>query len=133
MKEKVSWEDMESYIDSLIERLERDVVLERCPGIFTIPRGGFFLATLLSYRTGLPLLTNPTSNCIIIDDICDTGITLKKYSDERKKKNYYITTMFVHEDQLHETAEYNCSIDYFYKIKTDKWIEYPWEKGEKDV
>ena len=50
MKRYVKWWEVKQYIDNLVERLKTDVYfhLEECPGIFTFPRGGFILATLLS-------------------------------------------------------------------------------------
>ena len=129
MKRYVKWWEVKQYIDNLVERLKTDehFHLEECPGIFTFPRGGFILATLLSYKLDLPILSNPAKNCIIIDDIIDTGITMKKYSDLRKDKNYFITAMFMKDNQLAEEAEFQCFADYFEFIKKDEWIVYPWE------
>lgn len=129
MKRYVKWFEVKQYIDNLVERLKTDEYfhLEECPGIFTFPRGGFILATLLSYKLDLPILSNPAKNCIIIDDIIDTGITMKKYSDLANDKNYFITAMFMKDNQLEEEAEYQCFADYFEFVKKDEWIVYPWE------
>ena len=129
MKRYVKWWEVKEYIDNLVERLKTHVYfhLEECPGIFTFPRGGFILATLLSYKLDLPILSNPAKNCIIIDDIIDTGITMKKYSDLMNDKNYFITAMFIKDNQLEEEAEYQCFADYFEFVKKDEWIVYPWE------
>lgn len=129
MKRYVKWWEVKQYIDNLVERLKTDEYfhLEECPGIFTFPRGGFILATLLSYKLDLPILSNPAKNCIIIDDIIDTGITMKKYSDLVNDKNYFITAMFMKDNQLKEEAEYQCFADYFEFVKKDEWIVYPWE------
>ena len=129
MKRYVKWWEVKEYIDNLVERLKTDEYfhLEECPGIFTFPRGGFILATLLSYKLDLPILSNPAKNCIIIDDIIDTGITMKKYSDLVNDKNYFITAMFIKDNQLEEEAEYQCFANYFEYIKKDEWIVYPWE------
>ena len=124
-KDIVTWKQVEDYIDNVAERI-KDLNMA---GIFTFPRGGLVLATLLSYKTDLPILLAPCDNCVIIDDICDTGITLKKYSDLREKKNYFITTMYIKDDQLEDNAkEYQCDIDYFSHIKNDNWVVYPWER-----
>ncbi len=124
MKEYVTWEDVEKYIDNVAERLQGVEV----SGIFTFPRGGLVLATLLSYKLHVPILTNPYKNCIIIDDICDTGITMKKYSDLKNEKNYFITTMYIQDSQLKEKADFNCTVDYFENVKYDNWIVFPWER-----
>lgn len=124
MKEYVTWTDIEDYIDGIV----KEVKDKDYKGIFTFPRGGLILATLLSYRLDLPILTSPCDNCIIIDDICDTGITLKKYSDMKDKKNYFITTMYIQEDQLKHEALYQCTVDYYKNVKQDIWVVYPWEE-----
>lgn len=128
-KKYVKWWEVKEYLNNLVERLEstENFHLEDCPGIFTFPRGGLILATLLSYLIHKPILTNPVPGCIIIDDIVDTGITMRKYSDLRQDKNYFITSMFVQAKQLYEVADYNCDVDYFEYEKKDEWIVYPWE------
>lgn len=128
-KKYVKLEEVKEYLYNLVDRLKEDEYfhLDECPGIFTFPRGGLVLATLLSYLIDKPILTNPVDGCIIIDDIVDTGITMKKYSDLKNDKNYFITSMFVQLNQLQEVAEYNCKVDYFEYVKDSEWIVYPWE------
>lgn len=129
MKRYVQWREVKEYLYNLVDRLKKDEYfhLDECPGIFTFPRGGLMLATLLSYEIDKPILMNPQPGCIIIDDIIDTGITMKKYSDLVNDKNYFITTMFMKDNQLEEEAEYQCFADYFEFVKKDEWIVYPWE------
>lgn len=128
-KKYVQWWEVKEYLYNLIDRLKEDKYfhLDECPGIFTFPRGGLILATLLSYQINKPILMNPEPGCIIIDDIIDTGITMKKYSDLINEKNYFITAMFMKDNQLAEEAEFQCFCDYFEYVKKDEWIVYPWE------
>lgn len=128
-KKYVQWWEVKEYLYNLIDRLKEDKYfhLDECPGIFTFPRGGLILATLLSYQINKPILMNPEPGCIIIDDIIDTGITMKKYSDLMNEKNYFITAMFMKDNQLAEEAEFQCFCDYFEYVKKDEWIVYPWE------
>lgn len=129
MKKYVQWWEVKEYLYNLVDRLKKDEYfhLDECPGIFTFPRGGLILATLLSYEIDKPILMNPVPGCIIIDDIIDTGITMKKYSDLMNEKNYFITAMYVKDNQLAEEAEFQCFCDYFEYVKKDEWIVYPWE------
>lgn len=128
-KKYVQWWEVKEYLYNLVDRLKEDKYfhLDECPGIFTFPRGGLILATLLSYQINKPILMNPEPGCIIIDDIIDTGITMKKYSDLMNEKNYFITAMFMKDNQLAEEAEFQCFCDYFEYVKKDEWIVYPWE------
>lgn len=126
-KQKVTWEQVEFYVRKLFVELYERKRISNCPGIYTFPRGGWVTAVMLSHLTGLPILSHPAPNCIIVDDILDSGITLKKYSDLKDKYNYFISTMFIDKKQLEEKAEYNCNIDYYEQIKDTKWIQFPWE------
>ena len=52
--------------------------------IYAIPRGGYMLALFLSHIFDKPIVTEPTENSLVVDDICDTGETLLKYTDYSK-------------------------------------------------
>ena len=110
--DKVSWFDVEEYVRSLENHLP-----EHISGVYGIPRGGNILATLISYYYDVPLLQAPAKNCIVVDDIADTGETLLHY----KVKGYFITTMFYHQQS-------KVVPNYWFKEKTDKWVVYPWEE-----
>ena len=125
MKEYVTWEQVGDYIKNVADIINGSE--ENYKGIFTFPRGGLVLGVMLSYKTGLPLVTAPCKDCIIIDDICDTGITMKKYSDLKHDKNYFLTSMYIKDDQLTKNGIYKCDINYAYKVKTNNWIVFPWE------
>lgn len=116
----VNWQDMEAYIEELISDIKRKKL--KPSGVYGVPRGGMVLATLLSYKLNLPLLLNAAENCVIIDDIADSGRTLLHFTENDTQFNkYYITTMFYHPRSLVKPD--------FYKFeKGDKWIVFPWEK-----
>lgn len=117
MKEKVNWEEIEKYIDN-VNDFYRD---KKISGVYGLARGGLIFAVMLSHKMNIPLLLAPTSNCIIIDDICDSGESLIHYTTNRYDENkYYITTMYYNKKS-------NIKVDYYMKEKEDKWIIYPWE------
>lgn len=107
----VTWEEVYKYISALEEHLPSTV-----SGVYGIPRGGNVLATMISYYYGFPLLQAPCKDCIVVDDISDTGETLLHY----KAKGYFITTMFYHKQS-------KVVPDFWLFEKTDEWIVYPWE------
>ena len=109
----VDWQDVEYFIRQLAKELPKNI-----SGVYGIPRGGLCLAVMLSHYTKIPLLLAPCPNCLIIDDIADTGLTLLHY----KECGYYIATMFYHEQS-------KVVPDFWYKVKNDEWIVYPWELG----
>ena len=57
MKKYVQWWEVKEYLYNLVDRLKKDQCfhLDECPGIFTFPRGGLMLATLLSYEIDKPI------------------------------------------------------------------------------
>jgi len=117
----ITWDDVEKFIDEVIDHYKGSTI----SGIYGIPRGGIVLASILSYRMDVAMLMAPHKDCIIIDDISDTGETLMHYArnscEGRVNKGYHIVTMFYKEDSAVKPE--------FYKfIKTDRWIVYPWEK-----
>ena len=119
MKINVSWKDIEDYIDLIYQKYkDKDI-----SGVYGIPKGGVILSVMIAHRLNIPMLFAPIENCIIVDDICDTGESLIHYqnnSSGNKKHNYHITTMFYKKNDL-------VTPELWYKEKTNNWIVYPWE------
>lgn len=118
-KEYVTWQQVQQFIDSVIEDYTKRGY--KPTGVYGIPRGGLCLATMLSYKANLPLLLAPSPDCIIIDDIADSGNTLSHFTENDTQFNdYYIATMYY--------AERSKVIPTFWKNKKEnKWIVFPWE------
>ena len=91
MKKYVQWWEVKEYLYNLVDRLKKDQYfhLDECPGIFTFPRGGLMLATLLSYEIDKPILMNPQPGCIIIDDIILSNIANKIDSNIRELEGVF--------------------------------------------
>lgn len=70
--EIISWEEITDWISELATLIKDKNYI----GVYGIPRGGIILATLLSYKTGLPMLQAPCQNCLVVDDDASTGLTL---------------------------------------------------------
>lgn len=47
-------------------------------GVYGFPRGGLCLAVALSHRLGLPLLGELEPDCLVVDDIYETGVTMSR-------------------------------------------------------
>ena len=85
-------------------------------GVYVFPRGGICLAVALSHSLRLPLLKKPKNNCLIVDDIYDTGYTLGR------TKHLKDTEVHVWISKKKPTW-WNA-----YKYTTEKeWIIFPWE------
>jgi uncharacterized protein len=121
MKDFISWDLIDDCVTEIAFHLKdtgKDFT-----GVFGIPRGGSLLAVMLSHKLDLPYIENIDSvnkDVIIIDDIADTGETLKKYkSHPVSEKSYYVT--------IHEHEQSIVKPEYSVINKGDKWIVYPWE------
>lgn len=123
IKRYINWNDVQQYIEYIADHFANLSI----PGVYGIPRGGLILAVLLSHRMNIPLLQAPVENCIIIDDICDSGETLLHYAVNTSgmaKPKYHITTMFAKENNLVNPEICYC------KKEENEWIVYPWEVNE---
>ena len=125
MKDFVSWELIDECVTDITFHL-KDTGKD-FKGVYGIPRGGVILAVLLSHKLDLPYVENPydyqLDDFIVIDDIADTGETLKFYEETFEKS--YIVTIHEHEQSIVK-PEYSV-ID-----KGDKWIVYPWETEDSE-
>lgn len=110
---KVTWEEVDNYVNALVDKL----LSRHISGVYGIPKGGLCIAVMLSYKLGIPLLLAPCEDCIVVDDIADTGITLKHYAS----KGYYISTMYYHRQS-------EVIPNFWIEEKTDEWISFPWER-----
>lgn len=124
MAEKVfvSYEQMERYVDALVMHLKEKKI--KASGVYGIPKGGLVFAVMIANRLDIPLLMAPAQNCIVVDDIADSGRTLLHFRENDTQFNkYFITTMFYHKRSM-------IVPDFFMFEKGDKWIEFCYEKKD---
>jgi len=117
-KRIVTYNEYASLLSRLIHKLFRDKRIKKIKTIYGIPRGGLPIAVHLSHIMKWSFATNPFDelyeNILIVDDIADTGLTLKKYG------NLYLTATLFYK------ARSSVKPD-FYVEETTKWIVFPWE------
>ncbi len=87
--------------------------------IYGVPRGGLFMALLLSYRLKLPIILQQSKisdRTLIVDDISDTGKTLTKVM----KKNSMIITLW---------SSTKTKVHPYHVCRTmiNDWVVFPWE------
>ena len=106
----VTWGDVEKYVDEVC--LELDKRGFKPTGVYGPPRGGLIFAVLLSHRLNIPLLMSPFGNCIIVDDIADSGRSLIHFkpNDTMFLDTFFITTMYYSERSM-------VKPDYYMKVK----------------
>lgn len=112
-KEYVTWSDVEDFITYLKSKLKDT----QFSGVYGPARGGVVFATIISNRWGLPYLGAPQVNCLVVDDIVDSGNTALTW----KEKGYTIASMYYNKNS-------KVQPDIYWKLKNDKWVVYPWEE-----
>lgn len=123
-----TFEELKDDCKSLANDLRGNAI----ENIYGISRGGLIPAILLSHLLKKPLildLKDCNQGTLIIDDISDSGKTLKKI--EKKLKFKPLTaTMWLDKDTKYLPT-------FWVKVKTKKeWVVFPWEllkaKTKKD-
>ena len=107
-----------SEFDKSVEIIARECKSSKFSGIYGVPRGGLCLAVALSHKLKVNLLSEPIRNSLIVDDIYETGITLKTF------KNIKGASFFVLFSKIKPTWWRTV-----HKAKKKEWIVFPWENN----
>ncbi len=107
-----SWKEF----DESVEHIANKCNLLDFSGIYGIPRGGLCLAVALSHKLKINLISEPIKNSLIVDDVYETGITLKSF------KHIEGAMFFVLFSKIRPTWWNSVHIS----EKSD-WIVFPWE------
>jgi len=127
-KSFISWDEFNENVEKLVSKIKNvDYVVG-------IPRGGLILAVTLSHKLDLKHMTvdhlekledlnflnYDRKKILIVDDISDSGQTLKYY----KKAGYTTATLDVRSTTITKPDYYVNWID------NADWIVYPWERKD---
>ena len=105
-----------SEFDKSVEYIANKCKFLEISGIYGIPRGGLCLAVALSHKLKVNLISQPIKNSLIVDDIYETGITLKTF------KNIEGAMFFVLFSKVNPTLWNSVHIS-----EKSEWIVFPWE------
>lgn len=122
----VTWNQVEEFVELVANYIEDNKI--NISGVYGIPRGGLVFAVMLSHRLHIPMLASATSDCLIVDDICDSGESLVHFVKNTSNPNEpkpLIATMFHKENKL------GIKPDLYKFVKTDQWIVFPFEYDEE--
>ena len=105
-----------SEFDKSVEEIANKCKFKEFSGIYGVPRGGLCLAVALSHKLKIKLISEPQKNSLIVDDVYETGLTLKTFKHIEgamffvlysKIKPIWWNTLFI--------------------SKKNQWIVFPWE------
>ena len=115
----LSWDDTIDLVDKLCEKLITEQ--PNIDSVFGLKRGGLIPAVMVSHKLDLPWSDVMLPNTLVIDDIADTGVTLKN-------------TVGVYTAVLHykpHTSCYKPNI-YAHEHNGNEFIYYPWERKDAE-
>jgi hypoxanthine phosphoribosyltransferase len=107
-----TWRDF----DKSVEHIANKCKLLEFSGIYGVPRGGLCLAVALSHKLKIKLISEPTKNSLIVDDVYETGITLNTF------KGIEGAMFFVIFSKIKPSWWNTVHIS-----EKSNWIVFPWE------
>jgi len=116
----LSWDDITASVDDLCMKIRFDQ--PNIDSVTGIARGGLIPAVLLSHKLGLPYTDVISPNTLVVDDICDSGVTLEKAPG-------------VYTAVLHYKPHTSCFQPSIWSEihKGDEWVIYPWEREDSET
>ena len=105
-----------SEFDKSVEYIANKCRFIEFSGIYGVPRGGLCLAVALSHKLKIELISEPTKNSLIVDDVYETGLTLSTFKDIEG------AMFFVLFSKIKPTWWNTVFIS-----KKNQWIVFPWE------
>lgn len=112
----LNWSDINHAVNRLVARHRPH--LPAYDGVYGIPRGGVAPALLVSARTSLPMLSQPTLNTLVVDDLVDSGSTLEGY----RNAGHTVDALY-RKPWSPATHAPNAT-------EVDSWLVFPWEELE---
>ena len=116
-KRYLTWDQVDGLVDELATQVKSEFT--NIDSIYGIPRGGLIPAVMLSHKLGIPYSDKITLTSLIVDDISDSGVTLKEWEG-------YTTAVLLHKPHT------SCAVPTIYGSvhSSDAWIIYPWERND---
>lgn len=114
----ISWDDINILVDELCSTISKSGA--EIKSITGIERGGLIPAVMISHKLNIPYVTKINKYTLVVDDICDTGETLKK-------------TVAGFTATLHYKKTAIFTPDFYSKEVGTEWIVYPWERSDSDT
>jgi len=110
---KLLWGDVQEDVRRLADRLPRHITQ-----VYGVPTGGSVVAVMLAERSMLHLYTEPPENtdaCIVVDDLEDSGATLKPFA----QAGFAVEALYRKKDVPSSLVPSAPQVE--------GWIHFPWE------
>ncbi len=120
-KEYYSWQEYDR--DARVIGVTLAGQSDNFDNIYGLPRGGLVLAVSLSHLLSKPLIFDfdeVTSRTLLVDDIIETGHTLKRLLSRFKKDKPFVAAIYYNQEKSAVTPD-------IFAHKQTKWVVFPWE------
>ena len=114
----LSWDDINVLVEDLCDTIASSGA--EITSITGIKRGGLIPAVMISHKLNIPYVDRINKDTLVVDDICDTGETLKK-------------SIAMYTATLHYKPTATFTPDFYAKEVGTEWIVYPWERKDSDA
>lgn len=114
----LSWDDINILVEDLCNTIASSGV--QVNSITGIERGGLIPAVMISHKLSIPYVSRINKDTLVVDDICDTGETLKN-------------TIGMYTATLHYKPTAIFTPDFYSKEVGTEWIVYPWERSDSET
>jgi uncharacterized protein len=128
----VSWDEIDELVNSLTQQIAQSGI--QIENIFGLQRGGLIPAVMVSHKLGIPMTKGTISpNTLIIDDICDSGVTFANFFETHQKE--YAFPFNLNFACLHYKPQTSKFKPTFYSSiwNSNDWIVYPWEREDSNA
>ena len=119
-KVHLTWEQVDTLVTIL-----KNKVLDKLPeigSVMGIARGGLIPAVMLSHKLGVPYTNLVDPNTLVVDDICDSGVTIKE------APGLYTATLHYKESAIVKPTIYASLL-----LNESQWLVYPWENEDSNT
>ena len=113
-----TWNEFDKSVDYIANQCK----FWKLSGIYGVPRGGLCLAVALSHKLNIQLIEKPLKYSLIVDDVLETGITLRSFKDI-EGANFFV---LVSKKKPIWWNTVNLS-------NKKEWIVFPWENKNNQL
>ena len=118
MTKYFTWNEFDKSVDYIANKFN----FRKLSGVYGIPRGGLCLAVALSHKLDIQLIEKPSKNSLIVDDVYETGLTLRKF---KHIEGAYFFVLVSKKNPIWWNAV-NLS-------NNNEWIVFPWENKNNEL
>jgi len=128
LKRALTWEWVEEQVDKVGMWLNCQEPVSFVTGL---PRGGLIPAVLISHKYSIKYISLQKAKLLperlrrrtlVVDDICDTGITFAEIDDYE-----FLTLALAYRNDSKYVPDKYCEL-----IEDKRWLVFPWENKDSD-